>query len=67
MNEIDILQVGNIYPDTERFHNRTMGRVYDPQGLCPTINSAQGGGRVPLILDNHEDTGCNQERLHGNT
>lgn len=45
-----IIQVGNLYPDTPRFKNRTMGRVYDPMGLCPTINTNGGGGREPMIV-----------------
>ena len=50
MNNGVIIQVGNLYPDTPRFKNRTMGRVYDPMGLCPTINTNGGGGREPIIV-----------------
>lgn len=45
-----VIQVGNIYPDTETFHNRTMGRVYSADGLSPTINCCGGGDREPKIL-----------------
>lgn len=45
-----VIQVGNIYPDTETFHNRTMGRVYSADGLSPTINCCGGGDREPKII-----------------
>lgn len=45
-----VIQVGNIYPDTPTFKNRTMGRVYDIEGLAPTINTCGGGGREPKIV-----------------
>lgn len=45
-----VIQVGNIYPDTQTFHNRTMGRVYSADGVSPTINCCGGGDREPKIL-----------------
>ena len=27
------------------------GLVYDPRGLAPTINTAQGGYRMPLLIE----------------
>lgn len=45
-----VMQVGNIWPDTERFKNRTMGRVYNPDGISPTINCCGGGDREPKII-----------------
>lgn len=44
-------QVGNIYPDTENFKNRTMGRIYSDNGLSPTINCCGGGDREPKIVE----------------
>lgn len=44
------MQVGNIWPDTEKFKNRTMGRVYNPDGISPTINCCGGGDREPKII-----------------
>lgn len=49
--EPKVQQVGNIYPDTEDFKNRTMGRVYSGEGLSPTINCCGGGDREPKIVD----------------
>lgn len=46
-----IIQIGNIYPDKPNFKNRTSGRIYDKRGLAPTINTCQGGGHKPKILD----------------
>ena len=45
-----VLQVGNIYPDTQTFHNRTIGRVYSAEGLSPTINCCGGGYKEPMVL-----------------
>ena len=45
-----VMQVGNLYPDTDKFKNRTMGRIYDPAGLSPTINCCGGGDREPKVL-----------------
>lgn len=41
-----IKQVGNIYPDTEGFKNKTSGRVYSIEGLAPTLNTAHGGAML---------------------
>lgn len=49
--EPKVEQIGNIYPDTENFKNRTMGRVYSDEGLSPTINCCGGGDREPKIID----------------
>lgn len=59
MNNAKVIQVGNLYPDTPRFKNRTAGRVYDVEGISPTINTSQGGGREPMIVVNEErDNSC---------
>lgn len=50
ITEPQVEQIGNIYPDTEKFKNRTMGRVYSDKGLSPTINCC-GGDREPKIVD----------------
>ena len=48
---MEVKQVGNIYPDTDKFKNRTMGRVYSADGISPTLNCCGGGDREPKILD----------------
>lgn len=47
-----ILQIGNLIPDAGRkFTNPQTGRVYDPQELGPTLNTAQGGPREVKIIE----------------
>lgn len=43
MNNAEVKQVGNLYPNTPRFKNRTAGRVYDINGISPCINTCGGG------------------------
>lgn len=31
------------------------GLVYDPDGIAPTVNTAQGGLRMPLIIEVRND------------
>ena len=48
---IKIEQVGNIMDDNGRdFKNPQCGRVYDPEGLSPTLNTCNGGNRQPKII-----------------
>jgi hypothetical protein len=50
MNNGEVIQLGNLYPDLPNFKNRTSGRVYSVEGLSPTINTCGGGGREPMIV-----------------
>ena len=43
------VQVGQMY-GTEKEPNPQAGRVYDPNGLCPTMDTCSGGNRMPKIL-----------------
>lgn len=45
-----IVQIGNLRPNGSFGGNPQTGRVYSPYGLSPTLNTMQGGGRVPIIL-----------------
>ena len=45
-----IIQLGNLAADTEKFKNRTVGRVYSIEGISPTINTIGGGQREPRIV-----------------
>ena len=47
---MEIKQIGNIMPGTNRA-NPNQGRVYDSDGLCPTLGMMQGGGREPMIVN----------------
>lgn len=45
-----VRQVGNIV-NTGNFDNPQRGRIYDSEGLCPTLNTMQGGGLEPKIIE----------------
>ena len=47
---MEVIQIGNIFPTKTR-DNPNQGRVYDCNGLCPTITNMQGGGRQPMIIE----------------
>ena len=50
-NRETIKQCGNIVDDSDiNFKNPQRGRIYDPKGICPTLNCMQGGGLEPKIL-----------------
>ena len=56
MNTNKIIQIGNVYQS--QFDNPTRGRVYSVKGLAPTINTCEGGGRQPMILESYEHKTC---------
>lgn len=43
-------QIGNIV-STGNFKNPQRGRIYDPLGIAPTLNTMTGGGLTPKILE----------------
>ena len=44
-----VMRVGNLKED-KGFSNPQVGRVYSDEGLSPTLDTMQGGGRQPKIL-----------------
>lgn len=50
--EPSIIQVGNIYDQDK---NPQSGRVYNKEGICPTIDTMLGGNREPKIIDEEEN------------
>lgn len=51
--EPQVMQLGNI-AETDSFGgNPQCGRIYSDNGLSPTLNTMQGGGREPKILKNY--------------
>lgn len=50
LNKKQIKQVGNFRKTDSFGGNPQVGRVYDPDGISPTLNSMQGGNRMPNIL-----------------
>jgi len=47
---IGILQIGNIDQEKRARDNPQTGRVYDPAGISPCLNTMQGGNLEPKIL-----------------
>lgn len=47
--QVAIKQVGNYMINSKR-KNPEAGRIYDPMGLSPTLNTMQGGNRQPKII-----------------
>lgn len=47
--EPKLIQVGQIY-GTEREPNPQAGRVYDANGLSPTMDTCSGGNRMPKVI-----------------
>lgn len=50
INQADVKQIGNISDSTSFGGNPQTGRVYDIEGISPTLNTMQGGGREPKIF-----------------
>ena len=46
----ELRQVGNYKSEKSRIDNPETGRVYDSGGICPCLNTMQGGDREPKIL-----------------
>lgn len=49
-NQTNVKQIGNISESNSFGGNPQTGRVYDIDGISPTLNTMQGGGREPKIL-----------------
>lgn len=47
--EPHVKRLGNLYSDTAG--GARAGNTYDPEGLSPTLQTAQGGNRQPLIIE----------------
>lgn len=65
MDNGEVMQIGNIYPDLPNFKNRTSGRVYDIRGLSPCINTCGGGQREPKIIMSTDKTICLNSKVNG--
>lgn len=49
MEDIRLKQIGNVCPNKNR-DNPNQGRVYDKEGLSPTLNSMRGGNLQPMVI-----------------
>ena len=61
MKTARINRVGNLFGATG---GSFAGNIYHPDGLCPTINTAGGGMREPMIIEVYED-GVRSEQDQG--
>ena len=61
--EPGIIQVGNIVDNPNRDSQR--GRIYDPSGLAPTLNTVGGGGlEAKIVIDGlTRDVQCQRARV----
>ncbi len=50
VNENVVKQVGNISDCNGNWKNPQVGRIYDPDGCSPTLNTCSGGSHEPKIL-----------------
>ena len=50
VNENAVKQVGNISDCNGNWKNPQVGRIYDPDGCSPTLNTCGGGGHEPKIV-----------------
>lgn len=50
-NFIKCVQVGQLY-GTENEQNPQAGRIYDSNGISPTMDTCSGGNRMPKIIEN---------------
>ena len=56
-----VVQIGNIYPDTDNFKNRTSGRVYSAEGLSPTLRTVTGGHNEPKVVEDWQTVVGNKQ------
>lgn len=50
VNQSNVKQIGNISDSQSFGGNPQTGRIYSEDGLSPTLNTMQGGGREPKVL-----------------
>lgn len=48
-----VKQIGNLFPSATR-DNPNQGRLYDTQGIAPTLGAMQGGNRQPFVTVNEQ-------------
>lgn len=57
LEEPAIIQVGQIYPNSG---NPQAGRIYDANGISPTMDTCSGGNRMPKVVEPIVYDGYNQ-------
>lgn len=51
-DSLGVQQIGQIYSDTV---NPQSGRIYNPSGLSPTLDTCGGGNRMPKIVEDFDE------------
>lgn len=46
----NIVQIGNLFPNSQNFINPQRGRIYSANGISPTLSTCQGGGLEPKVI-----------------
>ena len=49
--EPQLIEVGNLVPQTGKWKSPQRGRVFSPKGIAPSMDTCSGGNREPKILD----------------
>lgn len=60
MKRIKLRRIGNLFGATG---GSFAGNIYDPRGLCPTINCSGGGWREPMIIEVYESVDTVSSRV----
>lgn len=55
-SKLTVKQIGNCCPTKTR-ENPNQGRIYDTDGLAPSLNCMGGGNRQPFVIDEHTTGG----------
>lgn len=62
--EPKVIQVANIDQTVRKRNNPQTGRIYSPEGICPTLTTMQGGGLEPKIIqEGHLGVGGERGRV----
>lgn len=60
---MEVKQIGNLWGENTEFDNKTSGRVYDKNGISPTLNTMQGGWKQPMIIDESKLIPCKLDKM----
>ena len=64
IKEPSVKQIANLMPSKTR-ENPNQGRLYDTEGLCPTLGAMQGGNRQPFVMVNSDSVKVREATKQG--
>jgi DNA (cytosine-5)-methyltransferase 1 len=64
VEELEPIRLGGLYDDEEGRHQA--GAIWDKDAISPTLDTMQGGNRMPLILDEDTSTSSDEIKVVGN-